>query len=191
MTQQTYKSTNAATNVGEGEQGDNSEAEQPKPLLSWHDINSTNPTNKKIIFKFMRKGFTSLSAEELACTMVSPDFSLDFKKNTKEDWTVTYQFKVVERLQKCNFNLKWKTRASGVATQGLGDVGAFFELCRVGDTGRIVQMLRQYRNYESQLLDEVDRTNLKTGLHYAVEEDQIQVVQYLLNKGAKVDARDK
>ena len=126
---------------------DVSEAEQPKPLMSWHDINATNDTNKKIIFKFMRKGFTSLSAEELACTMVSQDFSIDFKKNTAEDWTTAYQFKVVERLGKCNFNFKWKTRAS-VATQGLGDVGTFFDLCRVGDTGKIVQLLRQYRGYE-------------------------------------------
>jgi hypothetical protein len=51
---------------------------------------AANDTNKKIIFKFMRKGFTSLSAEELACTMVSSDFSLDFKKNTKEDWMSRY-----------------------------------------------------------------------------------------------------
>ena len=138
LAQTTHKSTKAETNVREEEKGDISEAEQPRPLLSWHDINATNDTNKKIIFKFMRKGFTSLSAEELACTMVSQDFSIDFKKNTREDWTVTYQFKVVERLQKCNFNFKWKTRASVASQQGLGEVGVFFELCRVGDTGRIV-----------------------------------------------------
>ena len=90
---------------------------------------AANDTNKMIIFKFMKKGFTSLSAEELACTMVSSDFSLDFKKNTKEDWMVRYQFKVVERLQKCNFNLKWKTRSS-VATAGMGETGAFFDLCK-------------------------------------------------------------
>ena len=98
---------------------------------------AANDTNKKIIFKFMRKGFTSLSAEELACTMVSSDFSLDFKKNTKEDWMVRYQFKVVERLQKCNFNLKWKTKTSA-ASHGLGEIGAFFDLCKTGDTGRVV-----------------------------------------------------
>jgi hypothetical protein len=34
----------------------------------------------------MKKGFTSLSAEELAATMVNPTFSVDFKKNVKEDW---------------------------------------------------------------------------------------------------------
>ena len=60
------------------------------PITSWHSIVAANDTNKKIIFKFMKKGFTSLSAEELACTMVSSDFSLDFKKNTKEDWMVRY-----------------------------------------------------------------------------------------------------
>ena len=83
-----------------------------QPVVTWQSIMAANDTNKKIIFKFMKKGFTSLSAEELACTMVSSDFSLDFKKNTKEDWMNRYQFKVVERLQKCNFNFKWKTRST-------------------------------------------------------------------------------
>lgn len=72
--------------------------ESPGPVMNWKDIASANDTNKHIIFKFMRKGFTSLSAEELACTMVNADFTLDFKRNTKEDWVASYQFKVVERL---------------------------------------------------------------------------------------------
>ena len=58
--------------------------------MKWQDICAANDTNRKIIFKFMRKGFTSLTAEELACTMVSPDFSLDFKNASKEDWMVRY-----------------------------------------------------------------------------------------------------
>jgi hypothetical protein len=49
-----------------------------------------NDTNKHIILKFIRKGFTSLNAEELACTMINPDFTVDFNKNTGEDWTATY-----------------------------------------------------------------------------------------------------
>ena len=149
-----------------------------------------NDTNRKIILKFMKKGFTSLSAEDLACTMTSPDFTIDFSKNTKEDWMVRYQFKVVERLQKCNFNFKWKTRASSVTTQGMGDLGAFFELCKNGDCGRVLQFLKQWRGHEDQVLSEVDAQN-KSGLHYAVEECHPQLVEYLINKGAKVDARDK
>ena len=130
---------------------------------------AANDTNKKIIFKFMKKGFTSLSAEELACTMVSSDFTLDFQKNTKENWMVRYQFKVVERLQKCNFNLKWKTKSS-INSQGMGDAGAFFELCKTGDTGRVAQLLRKWKGHEEEILGEVDQMHNKSGLHFAVEE---------------------
>ena len=128
----------------EAARGNNEVEELPERLpvvASWASILAANDTNKKIIFKFMKKGFTSLSAEELACTMVSSDFSLDFKKNTKEDWMVKYQFKVVERLQKCNFNFKWNTRSS-VNTHGMGEIGAFFDLCKAGDTGRVVHFMR-------------------------------------------------
>lgn len=38
----------------------------------------------------MKKGFNALSAEDLACTMVHPDFNNDFKKNTGEDWVQNY-----------------------------------------------------------------------------------------------------
>ena len=58
--------------------------------MDWQQIIAANDTNKHIIFKFMKKGFTSLSAEELACTMVQPNFTLDFKKNVDEDWIATY-----------------------------------------------------------------------------------------------------
>jgi hypothetical protein len=73
--------------------------------VSIDDIKATTETNKYIIYKFMKKGFTALSAEDLACTMVNPDFTIDFKRNTNEDWNTSYQFKVVERLNKCKFNL--------------------------------------------------------------------------------------
>ena len=95
----------------------------------------------------------------------------------------------MERLQKCNFNFKWKTKSS-VHTQGLGEIAAFFDLCKQGDTGRVVQYLRQFKDDQDQILAEVDHSN-KTGLHYAVEECHPQLTEYLLNKGAKVDARDK
>jgi hypothetical protein len=53
----------------------------------------------------MKKGFSSLSAQDLACTMVNSDFTIDFRKNVGEEWANNYQFKVIERLQKCNYNL--------------------------------------------------------------------------------------
>ena len=89
---------------------------QLAPVARWQDIVAANDTTRHIIFKFMRKGFQSLSAEELAATMIHPQFTIDFDYNTKENWVKTYQFKVVERLNKCNFNMKWKTKSS-VTTQ--------------------------------------------------------------------------
>ena len=51
--------------------------------------------------------------------MLCEDFTRDFKNVVNEDWMVNYQFKVVERLQKCNFNFKWKTKPNAT-TSGLG-----------------------------------------------------------------------
>ena len=71
-------------------QHEKEEMELRKKTLSMNDINSDSKSNKLIIYKFMKKGFTALTAEELACTMVNPTFSVDFKKNTKEDWNLNY-----------------------------------------------------------------------------------------------------
>jgi hypothetical protein len=49
-----------------------------------------NESNRTIIYKFMKKGFQALTAEELACTLVNPTFSIDFKDNTGEDWNYNY-----------------------------------------------------------------------------------------------------
>jgi ankyrin repeat protein len=40
-------------------------------------------------------------------------------------------------------------------------------------------------------LDSTDNTQGKTGLHYAVEEGQMQMVELLLSRGSKVDSRDR
>ena len=58
----------------------------------------------------MKKGFTALSAEDMACIMVNADFTIDFKKNTGEDWNNQYQFKMIDRLNRCKFNLQWATK---------------------------------------------------------------------------------
>jgi len=74
------------------------EREDRKQYLTLDDIQTDSKSNKHIIYKFMKKGFTALSAEELACTMVNPTFSVDFKNNAHEDWNANYQAKVVEKL---------------------------------------------------------------------------------------------
>ena len=100
--------------------------------------------------------------------MVQPDFTLDFKRNTKEDWVAGYQFKVVARLSKCKFNLKWNTKSS-VTTQGQGEVGTFFDLCKTGDIDRVVKFFRSQNVPAQEILDSTDSTQGKSGLHYATE----------------------
>jgi hypothetical protein len=51
--------------------------------------------------------------------MVNPDFSIDFRKNTGEEWASSYQFKVIERLDNCKYNLKWVTKKSGGSNNSL------------------------------------------------------------------------
>ena len=79
-------------------QKEKEELEMKKSYMNLEDIISDSSSNKHIIYKFMKKGFTALTAEELACTMVNPTFTVDFKKNTKEDWNINYQSKVIEKL---------------------------------------------------------------------------------------------
>ena len=38
----------------------------------------------------------------------------------------------------------------------MGDAGAFFELCKTGDTGRVAQLLRKWKGHEGEILGEVD-----------------------------------
>lgn len=61
---------------------------QARRAMTMDQIKSTSKSNKHIIYKFVKKGFAALSAEELACTMVNPTFSIDFKENTGDDWNI-------------------------------------------------------------------------------------------------------
>ena len=76
--------------AGEEQKSATASAAGQTQFASAADVPATSWTNKHIIYKFMKKGFTSLGAEELACTMVNPDFTIDFKKATNEDWAGKY-----------------------------------------------------------------------------------------------------
>lgn len=123
-----------------------------KKPVNYEDVVGATQTNKYIIYKFMKKGFTSLSAEDLACTMVNPDFTIDFKKNTGEEWASTYQFKVIERLDKCKYNLQWVTKNRECGSQ----MDAFFQMVKEGDISRVVDFVRQSDLSKDEILDAVE-----------------------------------
>ena len=64
--------------------------------------------------------------------------------------------------------MKWKTKAS-VTTQGQGNIGTFFDICKTGDIQRVVSFLRSSNDSVQEILDATDTTQSKTGLHYATE----------------------
>ena len=66
--------------------------------MKLEDVVTDSSSNRHIIYKFMKKGFNSLTAEDLACTVVNPSFSADFKKNAQENWMTNYHPKVIEKL---------------------------------------------------------------------------------------------
>lgn len=53
-----------------------------------------------VIDKYVKKGFESLSLEELAITMVTNNFNLRFKERTGMEWSTPTQMKVIERLRR-------------------------------------------------------------------------------------------
>lgn len=59
--------------------------------------------------KFMQKGYDSLTEEELALTVVNPEFTSIFKRQTGSDWVNKYQTKTLEKLKAFNFDLNFMT----------------------------------------------------------------------------------
>jgi hypothetical protein len=162
--------------------------EHKKKNMTIDEVNSDSKSNKHIIYKFMKKGFQALSAEELACTMVNPTFSVDFKKNTMEDWNLNYQSKVVEKLQRCKFHMHWfikQSSASGYDDQHEN----FMKLAEVGDLEKVFMYLR--KNDIAQVMNAVEQKSKRSPLHIAAKFGHLHLVEFFLNKGANVEARDK
>lgn len=65
-----------------------------------------------VVTKFLSKGYDALSNEELAATLINPDFNATFKKQTGTDWIAKYQIQTIDKLKNTNFDLNFMT--SGV-----------------------------------------------------------------------------
>lgn len=124
-------------------------------------IDLQNPAQDKdkeidfIITKFSRKGFESLSLEELAVTMVVPNFASRYQTQTGQKWTTDIQMKCVERLRRCNFDLTWMTKQGAS-----GETEVLFDLIRSGDIARVIEFLRKGKDMAKTALDSKKRTAL-------------------------------
>ena len=164
------------------------EFEHFKRNLTLDDIKSDSKSNKHIIYKFLKKGFQALSAEDLACTMVNPTFSVDFRNNAREDWNVNYQSKVVEKLQRCKFHMHWFVKQAS-ATGYDDQHESFMKHVIKGDIEKVLLYLR--KNDTAKVLGSVEQTSKRSPLHLATKHGHLHLVEFLLNKGANIEARDK
>ena len=136
-----------------------------------------------VITKFLRKGFNGLTMEDLAVTMITPDFSAAFKNKTGQNWDTQYKSKVIDRLEKAKFDLRWYTKHTTIN----GEFGPLFELCRLGSSGKVMEYIK---NKGKEALLAVD-VAVKTPLHIACSNGHTQLAETLIKMGSPVDPQDK
>ena len=142
-----------------------------------------NPDTSKqhVLDKFKRKGFHHLTLEELAITQISPNWAEEFKAATSEEWP-QYQEKVMDRLSRAKFNMKWLSREQ---TSGFSNL---FSVVVRGD----LKMLEEYiRINNIKACKQAVDDSKKTCLHLACREGHTGIVEYLVGQGWSIEARDK
>ena len=153
---------------------------QARKNMTMDQVKSTSKSNKHIIFKFIKKGFAALSAEELACTMVNPTFSIDFKENTGDDWNIEYQTKVVEKLQRCKFHMHWFIKS---ATTSPGYEDAHDTFMKHVETGNMDQVFMYLRKHDANnVLSAVDQKSKRSPLHIAAKFGFHHLIKFFLDR---------
>ena len=118
------------------------EIEKKKQFLEKSDIVTDSESNRQIIYKFMKRGFLSLTADELATTLVNPTFTSDFKVNTGEDWNQNYHSKVIDKLQRCKYQTHWLTKQPTPDQSQEHEL--FFSFVKTGDIEKVISYLRKH-----------------------------------------------
>ncbi|KAL4493478.1 hypothetical protein ABPG72_007486 [Tetrahymena utriculariae] len=136
-----------------------------------------------VIAQFQRKGFESLSLEDLAVATIHQDFSQQFKQATGLDWQSKFQVKAIERLNYARFDINWLTRKSDDYFKPL------FQNILKGDLQRVQQFVNSCPK-DMNVLKCVDSTK-KSPVHLAASEGQQSVLEFLVSKGFNVDSRDR
>ena len=147
---------------------------------------------EKLITKYLKKGFESLSIEELALTIISPTFESSFHSKTGSHWPKENKSKAIERLNFAKFNIQWNTSMNKKSNTGLlkSPYGILFDLCEKGDTQHVIEYFKKHSQNMNEILTTVD-TNKKSLLHIAAKCGDVTLINVLLNHGFSVYLRDK
>lgn len=105
-----------------------------------------------------------------------------------EDWGGQYKSKAREKLQKCNFQLSsFKPQPAAVGSdEGHQD---FLKLVATGEVEKVSKYLRTHDS--ERVLKAVEKGSKKSCLHIAAKFGLDTMIEFCLNRGVAVDARDK
>ena len=147
---------------------------------------------KKIIEKYLQKGFESLSVEELAQTLISPTFESEFKKVSGTQWPFENKSKAKERLNFSKFNIQWSVSMNKKSPAAMlkTPFGVLFTLVERGDVQKVQEYFRQNAQYMKEIINLVDN-NKKSLLHVAAKVGNVNMLTFLLSKQFSVYFRDK
>ena len=151
----------------------------------------TKYAESKIISKYLKTGFESLTVEELAVTLISPTFEKTFQETTKTKWPLENKSKAKERLNYAKFNIEWNASQNSKTKFNSGiQFNILFTLAEKGDIQKISEYLNKNYNYKKEIISTVDQ-NKKSLLHIAAKNGHTQLCKFLIQNGFSVHARDK
>ena len=147
---------------------------------------------KKIIEKYLQKGFESLSVEELAFTLIEPTFESEFKKISGTAWPMENKSKAKERLNYSKFNIQWSVSVNNKSPAAMlkTPFGILFTLVERGDVQKVTEFFRKNAQYMNEIISLVDN-NKKSLLHVAAKVGNVNMVVFLISKKFSVYFRDK
>ena len=122
-------------------------------------LKDTKYVEKKIIEKYLQKGFESLSVEELAQTLISPTFETEFKKVSGTQWPFENKSKAKERLNYSKFNIQWSVSMNKKSPSVMlkTPFGVLFTLVERGDVQKVAEFLRQNSQYMNEIISLVEQ----------------------------------
>ena len=155
-------------------------------------LKDSKHVEKKIIEKYLQKGFESLSVEELAVTLISPTFETEFKRVSGTQWPFENKSKAKERLNFSKFNIEWSVSMNKKSPAAMlkTPFGVLFTLVERGDVQKVSEFLKKNAQYINEIINLVDN-NKKSLLHVAAKAGNVNMLLFLLSKKFSVYFRDK
>ena len=111
---------------------------------------------KKIIEKYLKSGFESLSLEELAITIINASFERSYKSQTGTEWPKEYKKKALERLKKAKFNIQWSLNQNKKNIPMHSKFKEIINICEKDNEQKLNEIFRENAQYMQEIINTVD-----------------------------------